>query len=67
MMIPLLIRGLRERATAVKRKSALIIDNMAKVRTRHFCPWPVLQTNTHLHPTLCFLPCSARACLHVLV
>ena len=31
-MIPLLIRGLRERATAVKRKSALIIDNMAKVR-----------------------------------
>ena len=34
MMIPLLIRGLRERATAVKRKSALIIDNMAKVRAR---------------------------------
>ncbi len=32
IMIPLLIRGLRERATAVKRKAALIIDNMAKVR-----------------------------------
>jgi elongation factor 3 len=31
IMVPLLIRGLRERATAVKRKSALIIDNMAKV------------------------------------
>ena len=31
IMVPLLIRGLRERATAVKRKSALIIDNMAKL------------------------------------
>ena len=35
IMTPLLIRGLKERATAVKRKSALIIDNMAKVCT---CP-----------------------------
>ena len=31
IMVPLLIRGLRERATAVKRKAALIIDNMAKL------------------------------------
>ncbi len=31
IMTPLLIRGLKERATAVKRKAALIIDNMAKV------------------------------------
>ncbi|EIE22864.1 elongation factor EF-3 [Coccomyxa subellipsoidea C-169] len=31
IMTPLLIRGLKERATAVKRKAALIIDNMAKL------------------------------------
>ena len=37
IMTPLLIRGLKERATAVKRKSALIIDNMAKVPS-HFSP-----------------------------
>lgn len=30
-MVPLLIRGLRERSTPIKRKSALIIDNMSKV------------------------------------
>lgn len=29
--MPLLVRGLRERATAIKRKSAVIIDNMAKL------------------------------------
>ena len=31
IMVPLLLRGLRERATAIKRKSCLIIDNMAKL------------------------------------
>lgn len=31
VMVPLLLRGLRTRETAIKRKSALIIDNMSKV------------------------------------
>ena len=31
IMTPLLLRGLRERSTPVKRKTAIIIDNMAKV------------------------------------
>jgi elongation factor 3 len=31
LMVPLLSRGLRERATAIKRKSALIVDNMCKL------------------------------------
>ncbi|KAK9830243.1 hypothetical protein WJX72_010523 [[Myrmecia] bisecta] len=31
ILIPLLVRGLRERQTAVKRKAAVIIDNMAKL------------------------------------
>ena len=31
MMVPLLERGLRERQTAIKRKTALIIDNMCKL------------------------------------
>ncbi|KAI8979028.1 P-loop containing nucleoside triphosphate hydrolase protein [Pilobolus umbonatus] len=31
LMVPLLGRGLRERATPIKRKSALIIDNMCKL------------------------------------
>ncbi|KAG1675970.1 hypothetical protein FOA52_014214 [Chlamydomonas sp. UWO 241] len=31
LLVPLLMRGLRERATAIKRKSAVIIDNMAKL------------------------------------
>eukprot|EP00898_Chlorokybus_atmophyticus_P003897 jgi/Chlat1/4508/Chrsp29S04441 len=31
IMVPLLIRGLRERQTAVKRQTAVIIDNMAKL------------------------------------
>lgn len=31
LLVPLLLRGLRERVTAIKRKSALIIDNMAKL------------------------------------
>lgn len=35
LMVPLLLRGLRTRETAIKRKSALIIDNMSKVR--HLC------------------------------
>lgn len=33
ILVPLLIRGLRERVTAIKRKSSVILDNMAKVRT----------------------------------
>mmetsp|Transcript_15299 Transcript_15299/g.26489 ORF Transcript_15299/g.26489 Transcript_15299/m.26489 type:complete len:1035 (+) Transcript_15299:185-3289(+) len=31
IMVPLLVRGLRERATAIKRKACVIIDNMAKL------------------------------------
>ncbi|KAG2201953.1 hypothetical protein INT47_000492 [Mucor saturninus] len=31
LMVPLLSRGLRERQTSIKRKSALIIDNMSKL------------------------------------
>jgi elongation factor 3 len=31
VMVPLLLRGLRTRETAIKRKSALIIDNMSKL------------------------------------
>jgi len=31
IIVPLLVRGLRERATAIKRKAAVIIDNMAKL------------------------------------
>lgn len=30
-MVPLLERGLRERQTAIKRKTAIIIDNMCKL------------------------------------
>jgi hypothetical protein len=35
VMVPLLLRGLRIRETAIKRKSALIIDNMSKVDYFH--------------------------------
>ena len=31
IMVPLLLRGLRERVTAVRRKAAVITDNMAKL------------------------------------
>ena len=31
MLCPLLLRGLRERVTAIKRKACLIIDNMSKL------------------------------------
>jgi len=31
IIVPLLVRGLRERQTAIKRKAAVIIDNMAKL------------------------------------
>ncbi len=31
IMVPLLLRGLRERVTAIKRKAALIADNMSKL------------------------------------
>ncbi|PNW84140.1 hypothetical protein CHLRE_04g222700v5 [Chlamydomonas reinhardtii] len=31
MMVPLLLRGLRERVTAIKRKAAVVADNMAKL------------------------------------
>lgn len=31
IMVPLLVRGLRERVTPIKRKAAVIIDNMAKL------------------------------------
>ena len=31
LLVPLLVRGLAERATAIRRKTAVIIDNMAKL------------------------------------
>ncbi|MEW5298676.1 MAG: hypothetical protein WDW36_001768 [Sanguina aurantia] len=31
ILVPLLIRGLRERVTAIKRKTSVILDNMAKL------------------------------------
>lgn len=31
IIVPLLVRGLRERTTAIKHKAAVIIDNMAKL------------------------------------
>lgn len=31
IIVPLLLRGLRDRSTAIKRKSAIIIDNMSKL------------------------------------
>ncbi len=31
IIVPLLVRGLRERVTAIKRKACVIIDNMAKL------------------------------------
>ena len=31
IIVPLLVRGLRERTTAIKRKSCVIIDNMSKL------------------------------------
>lgn len=56
IMVPLLERGLVERETAIKRKSAVIIDNMCKLVedpqiVASFLPklWPALQKN---HDTL---------------
>lgn len=57
IMTPLLIRGLKERATAVKRKSALIIDNMAKVCTCLSCLFPDLMADR----------CAWDICYHVYV
>lgn len=31
LLVPLLVRGLRDRATPIKRKSCLVIDNMSKL------------------------------------
>ena len=31
MLVPLLVRGMAERQTAIKRKTAVITDNMAKL------------------------------------
>ena len=31
LLVPLLVRGLRDRSTPIKRKSALVIDNMSKL------------------------------------
>ena len=31
MLVPLLVRGMADRATAIKRKTAVITDNMAKL------------------------------------
>ncbi|KAJ4424038.1 translational elongation factor EF-1 alpha [Gnomoniopsis sp. IMI 355080] len=52
LMVPLLDRGLNERDTAIKRKSAVIVDNMCKLVddpniVNPFLPkmWPALQKN----------------------
>lgn len=52
LMVPLLDRGLNERETAIKRKSAVIVDNMCKLVddpniVNPFLPkmWPALQKN----------------------
>jgi len=52
MVVPLLLRGLREKATATKRQSAVIIDNMSKlvdnpIDAAPFLPLllPALETN----------------------
>lgn len=52
LMVPLLDRGLQERDTAIKRKSAVIVDNMCKLVddpniVNPFLPkmWPALQKN----------------------
>lgn len=52
LMVPLLDRGLQERETAIKRKSAVIVDNMCKLVddpniVNPFLPkmWPALQKN----------------------
>merc|ERR1712157_318724 len=52
MVVPLLLRGLREKATATKRQSAVIIDNMSKlvdnpIDAAPFLPLllPALKTN----------------------
>jgi len=42
ILVPLLVRGLRERQTAIKRKSAVIIDNMAKLVENPFDAEPFL-------------------------
>lgn len=52
LMVPLLDRGLNERDTAIKRKAAVIVDNMCKLVddpniVNPFLPkmWPALQKN----------------------
>jgi elongation factor 3 len=52
MVVPLLLRGLKEKATATKRQSAVIIDNMSKlvdnpIDSAPFLPLllPALETN----------------------
>lgn len=52
LMVPLLDRGLNERETAIKRKAAVIVDNMCKLVddpniVNPFLPkmWPALQKN----------------------
>jgi len=52
MVVPLLLRGLREKSTATKRQAAVIIDNMSKlvddpISAAPFLPLllPALQTN----------------------
>lgn len=39
VLVPLLVRGLKERVTAIKRKSCLIIDNMCKLVDN---PWDAI-------------------------
>lgn len=47
VLVPLLVRGLRERATPIKRKSCLIIDNMCKLVDN---PWDAIVFLPRLHP-----------------
>jgi len=57
MVVPLLLRGLREKSTATKRQSAVIIDNMSKlvdnpIDAAPFLPLllPALETNAESIP-----------------
>ena len=59
IMVPLLVRGLRERQTAIKRKSAVIIDNMSKLVDNPadaavFLPRSTLLPMPHLNGGLSF-------------
>jgi elongation factor 3 len=54
VMVPLLLRGLRTRETAIKRKSALIIDNMSRVCPHDCCLAWLLQILSRIYYLSCW-------------